>query len=131
MPVAADSAIFRPVTRPPVKETRSISGWEDSGAPTVPPSPSTRFATPFGSPSSSSTSIISIVVCGVSSAGLITKALPAARAGAIFHAACSSGKFHGVIMPHTPTGSRTTREITAASPASTRRPGSWSAIFPK
>ena len=34
MPAAADSAIFRPVTRPPVKETRSISGWEDSGAPT-------------------------------------------------------------------------------------------------
>ena len=64
-----------------------------------------------------------IVVCGVSSAGLMTKLLPAASAGAIFHEACSSGKFHGVIMPHTPIGSFTTREITLGSPASTRRPG--------
>ena len=32
--------------------------------------------------------------------------LPYASAGAIFHAGIASGKFHGVIMPTTPTGSR-------------------------
>ena len=33
---------------------------------------------------------------GVVSAGLITTVLPHARAGAIFHASISSGKFHGM-----------------------------------
>jgi hypothetical protein len=32
--------------------------------------------------------------------------LPAAMAGAIFHAAIWSGKFHGVIAAQTPIGSR-------------------------
>jgi hypothetical protein len=32
--------------------------------------------------------------------------LPQASAGATFHVAMSIGKFHGVIMPQTPTGSR-------------------------
>jgi hypothetical protein len=31
---------------------------------------------------------------------------PAASAGASFHASSDSGKFHGVITPTTPTGSR-------------------------
>jgi hypothetical protein len=34
-------------------------------------------------------------------------------------------------MPQTPTGSWTTLEMTVSSPASTRRPGLWSAILPK
>ncbi len=34
---------------------------------------------------------------GVCSAGLITTQLPAARAGASFHAAMRIGKFHGMI----------------------------------
>ena len=42
---------------------------------------------------------------GVSEAGLITTQLPAASAGAIFQAAISSGKFHGMIWPTTPIGS--------------------------
>ena len=33
---------------------------------------------------------------GVVSAGLMTTVLPAASAGAIFHASMSSGKFHGI-----------------------------------
>jgi hypothetical protein len=45
-------------------------------------------------------------VNGVSGAGLITTALPAARAGASFHTAIISGAFHGVISPQTPTGTR-------------------------
>ena len=35
---------------------------------------------------------------------------PVARAGASFHAAISSGKFHGMICPTTPTGSRSVYE---------------------
>ena len=38
-------------------------------------------------------------------AGLITTQLPATSAGAIFQAAISSGKFHGMIWPTTPIGS--------------------------
>ena len=36
--------------------------------------------------------------------GLRTTVLPQASAGAIFHAAMSSGKFHGMIWPATPSG---------------------------
>ena len=43
---------------------------------------------------------------GVVSAGLITTVLPAARAGAIFQAAISSGKFHGMTWPATPERAR-------------------------
>ena len=43
-------------------------------------------------------------VSGVVSAGLSTTVLPQASAGAIFHAAMSSGKFHGMICPATPIG---------------------------
>ena len=35
--------------------------------------------------------------------------LPAASAGATFHEAISSGKFHGTISPTTPIGSRSVR----------------------
>ena len=41
---------------------------------------------------------------GVVSAGFSTQVLPAARAGANFHAAISRGKFQGMIWPATPRG---------------------------
>ena len=88
---AAAAAITRPVASPPVKETMSTSRCVESAGPTSDPAPVTRFATPSGSPSSCSTSIIKMAVEGVSSAGLRMKEQPAARAGAIFQAACSSG----------------------------------------
>lgn len=69
----------RPVTRPPVKETTSTPASELRGAPAVAPAPSTRFATPRGSPASVSAFIRRITVCGVSSRGLSTKVLPAAH----------------------------------------------------
>ena len=47
----------------------------------------------------------SMIDAGVCSAGLSTTALPAASAGATFHAAIRSGKFHGMICPTTPSGS--------------------------
>ena len=68
------------------------------------PSPVTMLTTPGGSSASRSTSQNSSAVSGVVSAGLSTTVLPAASAGAIFHASISSGKFHGMICPATPTG---------------------------
>ena len=48
---------------------------------------------------------------------------PAASAGAIFHAAIASGKFHGMIWPTTPTGSRRVYALncTPGGPADTSR----------
>ena len=43
-------------------------------------------------------------VSGVVSAGLSTTVLPAARAGAIFQASISSGKFQGMTWAATPSG---------------------------
>ena len=43
---------------------------------------------------------------GTSSAGLKTMVLPWASAGAIFQVGMAIGKFHGVMMPTTPTASR-------------------------
>ncbi len=83
--VAAAAAITRrPVTMPPVNETRSTSGASVSAGPTRSPAPSTRLATPGGTPASVSAVISQIAVDGVSSHGLSTKVLPAASAGATF-----------------------------------------------
>ncbi len=69
------------------------------------PSPVRTLSTPGGMPASSASSPSRSAVSGVCSAGLSTIVQPAASAGAIFHAAISSGKFHGMIWPQTPTGS--------------------------
>ena len=52
--------------------------------------------TPFGTTSTSSSTSLRIDH-GVGEAGLTTMQLPAASAGASFHAAMSSGKLHGMI----------------------------------
>ena len=49
------------------------------------------------------------MVSGVSSAGLTITVQPAARAGPILRVPMASGKFHGVIARHGPTGSLVTR----------------------
>ncbi len=90
-PGAAAWATLVPLTRPPVKEIRSTSGCSESRAPTECPGPVTMLATPAGSPASTSSSISAMVVIGVISLGLMTKVLPAARAGATFQLAWSSG----------------------------------------
>ena len=51
---------------------------------------------------------------GVSVAGLSTTVLPVASAGPIFHTAIMSGKFHGMIWPQTPNGSRCTKFVDCA-----------------
>ena len=68
------------------------------------PSPVTMLTTPGGSSAWRTTSVKSSAVSGVVSAGFSTTVLPAASAGAIFHASISSGKFHGMICPATPSG---------------------------
>jgi len=103
---AAACTISLPTSVEPVKATLSTSGWAASAAPAVSPKPVTAFTTPFRH------------------AGLGDEAGQAQRgqrgllgrlehhgvalvsAGPSFHAAISSGKFHGMIWPTTPTGSR-------------------------
>ncbi len=57
-------------------------------------------------PASSASSASRSDESGVSSAGFSTTVLPHASAGPSFHDAMLSGKFHGVISPTTPSGSR-------------------------
>ena len=68
-----------------------------------PKSPVTMLSPPGGTPASWAISAKQSAVSGVNSAGLRITVQPAARAGATFHANMSSGKFHGIICPTTPT----------------------------
>ena len=78
------------------------------------PGPATTLTTPSGRPASSAIRSNSSAVSGVSSAGLSTAVLPAARHGPSFQAAMASGKFQGVISATTPSGSR---KVMATPPA--------------
>jgi hypothetical protein len=55
------------------------------------------LTTPSGNPASRISSPRSSAESGVCSAGFNTTVHPEASAGASFHAAISSGKFHGII----------------------------------
>ena len=85
------------------------------------PRPGTTLSTPSGRPASAASSASRSDESGACSAGLSTTLLPAASAGATFQTARSSGKFHGVTAPMTPSGSRVT---------SARLPGSVGVISP-
>jgi hypothetical protein len=61
---------------------------------------------PAGTPASKANFAKAMQLNGVSLGGLITTEHPAARAGATFLVIMAAGKFQGVIMPQTPTGSR-------------------------
>ena len=104
---AAPAAIVRPTSVEPVNAIFATSGCSTSRAPHSEPGPATTLTTPSGIPASAAISAKRSAVSGVSSAGLSTTVLPAASAGASFHAAMTSGKFHGVMSPTTPRGSRT------------------------
>ena len=104
---AAPAAIERPTSVEPVKAILATSGCSTRRWPHVRPGPTRTFTTPSGSPASRAISAKRSAVNGVSSAGLSTTVLPAASAGPSFQAAIVSGKFHGVMRPTTPTGSRT------------------------
>ncbi|MCY1396290.1 hypothetical protein D3C76_1390490 [compost metagenome] len=119
--------IRRPVGTLPVKASLSTSGCSANGAPASGPRPVTRLNTPSGSPTSWMMAASSSALSGVSSEGLSTRVQPAASAGATFHAAISSGKFHGMIAPTTPTGSRSTHELKRSSASSMGCCACWSA----
>jgi hypothetical protein len=99
---------FDPISRPtavePVKAIFAMPGCSTIAAP-VSPKPVRMLTTPGGNPASWTSCPSRIAVSGVCSAGFRITVHPAASAGAIFHAAIRSGKFHGMICPQTPTGS--------------------------
>ncbi len=100
---ATARAIALPTSVEPVKATLSTSGCDTMARP-VSPAPVTMLTTPGGRSACWQISAKSSAVSGVVSAGLRTTVLPQARAGAIFHASISSGKFHGMTWPATPSG---------------------------
>ena len=100
---AMDFAIARPTSVEPVNATLSTSGWATSARP-VSPAPVMMLTTPGGRSACWQISANSSAVSGVVSAGLSTTVLPQASAGAIFQASISSGKFHGMTWPATPSG---------------------------
>ncbi|MNH13132.1 hypothetical protein D3C79_726950 [compost metagenome] len=79
-----------PVGMEPVSDTMRTLGWVTSGLPTVWPRPNRILSTPGGSRSCAS-SPRRRAVSGVSSEGLITTVLPAAKAGATFQANIING----------------------------------------
>ena len=84
--------------------------------PITAPGPVTTWNAPGGSPASARSSPKRSAVSGVTEAGFRTTVFPRASAGAIFHIAWRSGKFHGVIAPTTPTGSRSGQEERVRAP---------------
>ena len=103
LPVPASRRwIALPTSVEPVNAILSTLVLDERGAGL--PSPVTMLTTPGGSSAWRTTSQKRSAVSGVVSAGFRTTVLPAASAGAIFHASISSGKFHGMIWPATPSG---------------------------
>src|SRR5687768_13396896 len=94
-----------PTAVDPVNDTTDTSGCVVSVSPTAGP-PVTRFTTPGGTPASSRTLTKCTAESGVSSDGFNTTVLPHTSAGMIFHDGIAIGKFHGVIIEHTPSGCR-------------------------
>ena len=82
----------------------------------------TMLRTPSGSPASASTWASASIVSGVSSAGLTTIVQPAATAGPIFRVPIASGKFHGVMNKHGPTGLRIVSSLEPPAGACIQRP---------
>ncbi len=103
---AAASATVYPTAVEPVNASLRISGWSSMYWPAVEPWPVMMLSTPSGRTCAISF-VISRRLTEVEEDGFIITQLPAASAGAIFQAAISSGKFHGIIWPTTPIGSRT------------------------
>ncbi|MCY1185846.1 hypothetical protein D9M73_266620 [compost metagenome] len=82
----------------------STSGERMRVSPTLRPGPISMLNTPAGKPAREMISARAQAEEGTSSAGLNTTQLPKHNAGAIFHAGMAMGKFHGAMMPTTPSG---------------------------
>ena len=88
-----------------VEATLRTSSCFTSASPASGPNPVTTLTTPLGEPARSTSLMNSSVEAEVNSEGLITTVLPAASAGASFHAVSRSGEFQGMIATQTPRGS--------------------------
>ena len=95
--------IYLPTSVLPVKAIFCISPCLTIACPVF-SAPVTIFTTPGGKSASWIISANFIAVSGVVSAGFKTTVFPVAKAGAIFHADISKGKFQGIICPTTPIG---------------------------
>ena len=99
------SMSFLPTSVEPVKESLRVRGSLISGSMTEPLDFAVRtFSTPPGSPASSRICASASIESGVCFAGLMTAVQPAAICGPIFRVPIASGKFHGVMKTHGPTG---------------------------
>src|SRR5512132_826928 len=112
---AARAMIFDPTSVEPVNPTLFTRGSVTRALPTAEPGPGRTEIASAGRPASTRISARRSTESGVYEAGLTTMVFPHAKAGAIFHVEMTSGKFHGVMRAHTPTGSR---RVTSS-------PGSW------
>ena len=90
-----------------MKVTLRTFGSETKASPTVAPEPVTHWIAISGIPASSSNSVSFNADNGVSDAGLMITALPAASAGPTLCATRFNGKLNGDIAATTPTGTRT------------------------
>src|SRR5208283_5190332 len=105
---AAARMMAEPVRDSPVNVIASTPGCAVRNSPAESgPKPWITLKTPAGTPAVCITSASNVAVAGVSSDGFTTTQLPQASAGATFQVSSRSGRFHGVIIPTTPSGLRT------------------------
>ena len=113
--VSAPRAMMRlPTAVEPVNEIMSTRGSPVSTSPTAAGSPDVTTLNTPGGMSVSSATILPIArrrvtACRARASG--PPCYPAASAGASFERLSMNGKFHGVIAPTTPIGSRTTQPV--------------------
>ena len=92
------------MTPEPVKISFATPGALTS-APPVSPAPCATRTSPSGAPASTNTRATHSPESGVSSDGFSTTAFPAATAIAVCVSGMLNGKFHGEMIPSTPSGS--------------------------
>ena len=102
---AARAAICLPVASLPVNATLATPGWSTSAEPAS-PSPVTTLITPGGKPTCSARRTVSMTLALACSEGFTITVLPAASAGASVYIVSSTGEFQGMMIPTTPSGSR-------------------------
>ena len=105
----------------PVNESAPTPGCTASAAPGS-PKPWTTWSSAAGMPAVTSASTNASAQSGVCSDGFSTIPLPASSAGKHFHDGMATGKFHGVIIPTTPTGCRVVHAILSDSSEATTLP---------
>ncbi len=96
-----------PTALDPVKLITGTSLCFESGAPASGPSPLTIFTTPFGNPASISACTSDTTKAAYPLPASAPRYFQHTSAGIIFHDGIAIGKFHGVIIPHTPIDCRT------------------------